>query len=101
MSNSDAIWQQDTGIRASLGSAGKIRLSMMDDASNRVSVHSFHSMADGHWHHIVFTYDGSAGLEGLDVYVDGEIDSRHDGRAPMTGSTASDHPLAIVAPGAG
>jgi len=101
MSDSGVIREQDAGLRVWLGSAGRIHLGMTDDASNHIQADSFHSLTDGYWHHVVFTYDGSGSPNGLDVYVDGQIDNHRWGDALLAGSAASDRPLAIVAPGAG
>ena len=31
---------------------------------------------DGAWHHVVWTYDGTAGTNGLKLYIDGSLDTQ-------------------------
>jgi len=68
---------------------------MADDASGQIAVNSFHSLADGRWHWVVFTYDGSGSNIGLNIYVDGSNDGFRWHYQSLTGSAANDHPLAI------
>jgi len=100
---------------------GGISLTMKDGASDYIEARSFHSVADGRWHHVVLTYDGSGGLGGLNLYVDGRNDnlrwnlkftpytipqllddvrSNYNVRqadTSLTGSAANDHSLTIGA----
>jgi len=68
---------------------------MADDASGQINAASFYSLADGRWHWVVFTYDGSRSNIGLNIYVDGSRDGFLWSHQSMTGSAANDHPLAI------
>jgi len=54
---------------------GGISFTMRGDEAGHIEARSFHSVADGYWHHVVLTYDGSGGLGGLNLYVDGSNDN--------------------------
>ena len=95
ISKADTTKQQ--GIIVWGGHAGGISLQMADDAQGRITVDTFSSVADGRWHHVVFTYDGSRSSDGLDVYVDGQIDNRRRISTSLAGSVANDHPLVVGA----
>ncbi len=95
ISKAESARQQ--GITLWSNPAGGISLWMADDASSKITVKTFSSISDGHWHHVVFTYDGSGDRSGLDVHVDGQVDSMRRVSTPLSGSTANDHPLVIGA----
>ena len=95
ISKAEAVRQQGVTVWGHPG--GGILLQMADGASYEITVDTFSSVSDGRWHHVVFTYDGSGDRVGLDVYVDGRIDSMRWIRTSLSGSTANDHPLAIGA----
>ena len=80
---------------------GGLSLLMADDVRSQITVNTFSRVADGGWHHVVFTYDGSGDRSGLDVYVDGQIDNLRWSRTSLTGSATNDHPLAIGASSTG
>ena len=95
VSKAEDIRQQ--GITVWGNSGGGISLRMTDDVQGQITVNTFSSMADGSWHHVVFTYDGSRRSDGLDVYVDGQIDNLRRAVTSLAGSVANDHLLAIGA----
>ena len=95
ISKAEAALQQGVTVWGHPG--GGISFRMTDDASNEIAVETFTGMADGYWHHVVFTYDGSGDRVGLDVYVDGQIDSLRWISTSLSGSATNDHPLAIGA----
>ncbi len=74
ISKDDADMHQ--GITVWNRPGGGISLMMTDNAQDQIGTSTFSSVADGRWHHVVFTYDGSGSSGGLDVYVDGQIDRR-------------------------
>jgi len=76
---------------------GRISVQVGHVASNHIRTDSFYSVADGHWHHVVLTYDGSGGLEGLNLYVDGRNNNIRWAETRLTGSAANDRPLTIGA----
>jgi len=99
MSKSDAVTHQ--GIRVHVYDTGSISLGITDDSSRNITVSSFHSIADGHWHRVVFTYDGSGTTNGLGVYVDGRSDNLRWHDTHLGGSVQNGRPLVMGAGGAG
>jgi RHS repeat-associated protein len=53
------------------------------------------SVADGMWHHVVVTYDGSSKAAGVTFYVDGMPVGNSVGVDALTGTTSSTAPLYI------
>ena len=45
------------------------------DESNGIDAFGATKVTDNKWHHIVFTYDGSASASGIKLYVDGALDA--------------------------
>lgn len=54
-------------------------------------------VADGEWHHVVCTYDGSASYNGMLVYVDGSEDDTDVWGDLWEGSAANSEPLCFAA----
>ncbi len=95
ISKADATGRQGITVRG--GHAGGISLQMTDGAQGQITVDTFSSVADGRWHHVVFTYDGSGSSGGLDVYVDGQMDNWRRISTSLEDSVANDHPLVVGA----
>lgn len=43
--------------------------------TNRIIVHGNANVQDGNWRHIICTYDGSSSASGVNIYVDGVLDT--------------------------
>ncbi len=99
ISKADAARQQ--GITIWGNPYGGISLRMEDGVQSQITVNTFSGVADGRWHHVVFTYDGSGNRGGLDAYVDGQVDNLRRLSSWLAGSVANDHPLAIGASSTG
>ena len=52
-------------------------------------------VTDGNWYHIAFTYDGSATAAGVNIYVDGILQSMTTGKDTLTASMLNDIQLNI------
>lgn len=46
----------------------------LECASGYIEIKSDMELNDGHWHHVVMTYDGSHDANGVDIYIDGTTD---------------------------
>ena len=78
-------------------SGGKLYLALLHAWPNAIDVAGSLDVADGNWHHVVATYDGSSAAAGVHFYVDGAADPGPnvvfaDG---LTGSTITDAPVTI------
>jgi len=87
----------DRGLWMGAMANGRLYLEMAHDVHERITVNSFHSITDGRWHWVAFTYDGSGSNAGLNVYVDGRNDSFRWTKQSIAGSAVSDRPLVIHA----
>lgn len=62
-----------TGYELVLVATGQVSFSLVNSwTSNTLQEVSDISIADGQWHHVVGTYDGSASSSGLKIYIDGK-----------------------------
>ena len=70
-------------------SVGRLYFYLIKDASNNwMSVSSAASTyADGAWHHVAFTYDGSSSASGVKMYVDGVQITTTTSQDSLTSST--------------
>lgn len=50
---------------------GEPRIAMFGTGSSVFAVNCNSTVADGTWHHIIYTYDGSGGHAGVEFYIDG------------------------------
>lgn len=64
-------------------------------SSNAIDVNSTTSVADGNWHHLVLTYDGSSKAAGVTFYIDGNPTSNHISFDSLSASSSSTAPLYI------
>ncbi len=99
ISKAEAARQQ--GITVWSHPGGGLSLRMTDETKSQITINTFSGVADGRWHHVVFTYDGSRERNGLDVYVDGQLDNIRRHNAFLEGSVTNDYPLAIGASSTG
>ena len=52
-------------------------------------------VADGVWHHVAVTYDGSGSLSGVNIYVDGNSETLSSTADTVSDTTTNDNPLQI------
>lgn len=57
------------GINLQITSSDKIRFNMVG-ATGSLAVESTNTIADGEYHHIIVTYDGSGDSDGVHIYID-------------------------------
>lgn len=50
-------------------------LSLMSDPSNIIQVNGPTLISDNQWHHVLVTYDGSTNVSGVNLYVDGQLET--------------------------
>lgn len=43
--------------------------------TNRIIVHGDSNVQDSNWHHVICTYDGSSSANGVNIYVNGSLDT--------------------------
>jgi len=56
-------------------SAGKARFAIKDDNSNLIAVRSNSNVNTGSWVHVVATYDGTSTENGMEIYINGALDT--------------------------
>ena len=69
--------------------------------SNAIDVEGNTTVADGAWHHIVATYDGSSSANGVKIYVDGKQISTTTNYNSLTGTIVNNINLEIGRGGSG
>jgi len=64
--------------------------------SKGLIVYSTTSVADGAWHHVAYTYDGSGDAAGVKIYVDGVLAPKVTYLDTLDGEFAASSPLALL-----
>lgn len=71
VSRQDSGETGDPGWAVSLDTSGFARFNLIDTASsNELIVRNKTNLADGSWHHVAMTYDGSKSSTGVKMYID-------------------------------
>lgn len=79
------------GWTITLGNTGTglVAFVMKDDNDDFIKRIGDTNIADDAWHHVLVTYDGSANRSGINIYIDGALETIADaGVASLSGSTA-------------
>ncbi len=101
VSKSERFWRQGTDIWFNPNAGGKASL-RLSDGSAYMEIRTPGAVADGTWHHVAFTYDGSGTRAGMSVYVDGQpVTEITAGATSLSGSILNDHPVGIGASSTG
>ncbi|MFA5102807.1 MAG: LamG-like jellyroll fold domain-containing protein [Candidatus Thermoplasmatota archaeon] len=62
---------------------------------NQIRCNGATDVADGAWHHVVVTYDGSGSLSGLHIYLDDVAETLSSSADTVTSNTTNNLPLQI------
>ena len=65
---------------------GQINLYLSHASGNRIRVKAGSGIEDGNWHHVIVTYDGSSLASGVDIYIDGALQTPAIDEDTLTGS---------------
>jgi len=89
-----------TGYHSAIMPNGKLYTMLINSTSapNYIEVDGSSAVNDGNWHHLVVTYSGSGVASGVNLYVDGNVDSS---ATVVTDNLASNSILTAVAPDIG
>ena len=63
--------------------------------SNMIRAYGSTNIADGQWHHVAVTYNGSSNVSGVKIYVDGEPETMSWSHNNLTSSILNGLPLQI------
>ncbi|MFA5763942.1 MAG: LamG-like jellyroll fold domain-containing protein [archaeon] len=82
-----------------VGPSGKIYFELINTVTtNSLRIYGTKNTADGQWHHVATTYDGSKTVAGTKIYIDGANDDIISVTAnTLTGDTLTSYPLEIGA----
>ncbi|MDC0584761.1 LamG domain-containing protein, partial [Bacteroidales bacterium] len=65
------------GVHFSISSGGLRLLIANNGISNRIDINTTSTVInDGKWHHVAFSYDGTSSANGVQIYVDGEVQAK-------------------------
>jgi YD repeat-containing protein len=78
--------------------AGKLQFQLISTwSTNAISVQGATNLANGAWHHVAATYDGSSQASGVDLYVDGVRETATTLVDSLSGETRDQTQLSIAA----
>ncbi|MGI8492489.1 MAG: LamG-like jellyroll fold domain-containing protein [Acidimicrobiales bacterium] len=63
--------------------------------SNAIDVQTVTSVADGNWHHVILSYDGSSKAAGVHFYIDGKPVATITVYDTLTASSATTNPVTV------
>lgn len=85
-----------TGYELNMLADGRLHVFMINSwTGNVLEETSTNTINDGVWHHVAFTYDGSADAAGLKLFIDGAEESTTIVRNTLSGSIQNNYSLNI------
>ncbi len=80
-----------------IGTPSVIRFSLLSDwaAGNYIQIKGSTVLNDGQWHHVVATYNGNSSASGVELYVDGNLETKTVINDSLSSTILNDKPLRL------
>lgn len=81
------------GYYFGLNASNQLVVILRSTLSDRLFFVSTNTLTNGNWSHVVMTYDGSATINGVNIYIDNTLSSLSTAAGTLTGTMESTDPL--------